>query len=460
MKQHKLQLLISVLAFGLIAGLAYIAWPGSGLKLLSVQSGSMAPSINRGALVFVRSVELTELNQSDVITFEHGETTVTHRLVDMTRAPSGHTALITKGDANPTRDDPIDSSRLVGRVDAHIPLLGYIADTLRNPYFLILLVYVPALLIIANEMLILFREIERIRASEAQHQEAEALYANTKVVPTKDGEGKVENRIPVLRSTNSLYIIMAVAAAGIVCLKTFSSLLTSANLQANTISALSEDVAAERISICIFPDHEALLSYAEMDALYPETSNAPIALSQPVPAGSYRAELESRDTSHAATHTPMQPNERWQAWFYSDGSSEPLTKSGFTDDLPDNETENVTTTDNTITFEQDVNGIRFAHEAYTSGLEIDSYGGRNFDELSFDEKRRVLWNSIHPECINLYPSDDEPDEATPSPTPSVVPSPSTTPTPSVTPEPSPEATLSPTTTPTPTVDNPIDATEQ
>jgi signal peptidase I len=130
------------------AGLVYIQ--ASGSKLMSVQSGSMVPSFSRGDLVAVKKVPVAELKLGDVITFanpKNTKQTITHRIVKHEKG-----LLQTKGDANPSEDQPISSSYIVGRVDHVVPFLGYGIDLVKQPIGLILIIYVPALGIIIEEL--------------------------------------------------------------------------------------------------------------------------------------------------------------------------------------------------------------------------------------------------------------------------------------------------------------------
>lgn len=57
--------------------------------------------------------------------------------------------------------------------------------------------------------------------------------------------------------------------------------------------------------------------------------------------------------------------------------------------------------DESATFTETVTAIRYAHNAFLTGLEKEQFGNRKFDELSEAEKRLVIWNSVHPGCITF-----------------------------------------------------------
>ncbi|HUS26782.1 MAG TPA: signal peptidase I [Nevskiaceae bacterium] len=133
--------------------LLWVSLPQSGWKALSVQTGSMRPAIGPGALVVVHRVAVESLQPGDVITYQKtAQQTVTHRLVRVDTRPGGTVQLIVKGDANAVADQPVYASQLVGRVAYHAPWLGHAADAVRTPLGLLIMLYVPALLIVADEL--------------------------------------------------------------------------------------------------------------------------------------------------------------------------------------------------------------------------------------------------------------------------------------------------------------------
>lgn len=135
-----------------ILALALIAPRFLGYQTLAVLSGSMEPNIGVGALVYAKDTDPAELEISDVITYRlSGSTLVTHRVVEI---HEDEKEVITKGDANDVNDAaPVSYEQIIGRVDFHIPLLGYISIYIKTPLgiaaicgvlaVLILLVFLP-----------------------------------------------------------------------------------------------------------------------------------------------------------------------------------------------------------------------------------------------------------------------------------------------------------------------------
>jgi signal peptidase len=96
-----------------------------GYKPMAVLSGSMEPNYHVGALVFVNTnIKAQDVRVGDVITFEMGESVVTHRVMDVAKEGNFFT---TKGDANENEDGfPVPFTSLIGQAWLHIPRIGRI----------------------------------------------------------------------------------------------------------------------------------------------------------------------------------------------------------------------------------------------------------------------------------------------------------------------------------------------
>ena len=106
-----------------------------------VISGSMEPAIRVNDLVVVH--EQSRYEVGDIITYETGNSVVTHRIIEKDAAH-----YITQGDANNTHDlNPVPENRVVGKVVAVIPGLGRFIEYLRTPLGMTCLVLVGFLLI-------------------------------------------------------------------------------------------------------------------------------------------------------------------------------------------------------------------------------------------------------------------------------------------------------------------------
>lgn len=131
-----------------------------GLQVFTVLSGSMEPTYHVGSLIYVKTVDYTELEVGDAITFMLDENTVaTHRIVAVVPDEDDPSVIRyrTKGDANDTEDgSPVHYKNVIGTPVFTIPYLGYVANFIQNPpgtyiaisggAILLLLVFLPDLL--------------------------------------------------------------------------------------------------------------------------------------------------------------------------------------------------------------------------------------------------------------------------------------------------------------------------
>ncbi|MFN2589002.1 MAG: signal peptidase I [Actinomycetota bacterium] len=105
-------------------------------RTFTVLSGSMAPAIPTGSMIFDREVDAAELAPGDIVTFHPpggAEKLVSHRVVRVEKTPAGR-LLVTRGDANGVVDDwriPAEGRGL--RYEFHVPYLGYVVGGLLTP---------------------------------------------------------------------------------------------------------------------------------------------------------------------------------------------------------------------------------------------------------------------------------------------------------------------------------------
>jgi len=104
-----------------------------GYSTFEVQTGSMADTINPGDWIVVKITKDVELN--DIITYTEKGEFITHRVVETYKDK-----YITQGDANSSKDDPINKEQIVGKVAKILPGLGIIRKTFFNPLVLITLI--------------------------------------------------------------------------------------------------------------------------------------------------------------------------------------------------------------------------------------------------------------------------------------------------------------------------------
>lgn len=79
-----------------------------GYSVLSTETGSMSPTIEKGDIVIIKIGD--EIKENDIITYQKENVLVTHRIVNI----NGDT-IIAKGDFNNTDDEPIKKDEVIGR---------------------------------------------------------------------------------------------------------------------------------------------------------------------------------------------------------------------------------------------------------------------------------------------------------------------------------------------------------
>ena len=131
-------LLISLVCVGIV-------WFPSilGYKAFSIETGSMAPTIKQGSMVYVEPCSnFEDYEVGDIVTFTDKikKQSFTHRIVSI---DSVNREFVTKGDANKIEDlDPTPAGLAVGKVRVSVPYLGYVAKALRSTAVRIILAVV------------------------------------------------------------------------------------------------------------------------------------------------------------------------------------------------------------------------------------------------------------------------------------------------------------------------------
>lgn len=93
-----------------------------GMRLYTVQTGSMAPTYPVGTVLIVEPVQFEDLSAGDVITYTSGNAVVTHRIVS---TDPEKRQFQTKGDNNNVTDSaPVSYDRVIGKVKTGIPYVG------------------------------------------------------------------------------------------------------------------------------------------------------------------------------------------------------------------------------------------------------------------------------------------------------------------------------------------------
>lgn len=133
-----------------------------GFSSAVVLSGSMADAIQPNDLIITKSQKTYEIG--DIIMFESGSATVTHRIID--RNAEGY---ITRGDANQTADEtPVPPEKVIGRVIAVIPKIGRVISFFATPLGMLILVLA---LLLAIELPSLARRRNQKKGEAEAHEE-------------------------------------------------------------------------------------------------------------------------------------------------------------------------------------------------------------------------------------------------------------------------------------------------
>lgn len=148
-----------------------------GLQPLQVLSGSMEPTYHVGSLIYVRSVDYTELEAGDVITFMLDEDTLaTHRIVEVVPDEEDPSVLRyrTKGDNNDAEDGGlVHYKNVVGTPVFSIPQLGYFLNYIQNPPGMYIAISAGAVLLLLVFIPDLFSDDEKKKKKKDESQGAE-----------------------------------------------------------------------------------------------------------------------------------------------------------------------------------------------------------------------------------------------------------------------------------------------
>lgn len=144
--------------------------PG-GVKTFVVQSGSMEPSIGTGSVVVVKGAESYAVG--DVITFGPRSKTkppTTHRILEVKEDGN----FVTKGDANEEEDiRTVSRYEVIGKVIVSIPWVGYAVAAAQKPWGFAVIVVIPAVIIIWEEIGKIRGEIRKKRDYAARVEKRE-----------------------------------------------------------------------------------------------------------------------------------------------------------------------------------------------------------------------------------------------------------------------------------------------
>lgn len=184
----------TILVFLIIIG-ALIAFSMLPIKnnyqVLTVMSGSMEPTIPVGSVIVVKPQPQYEAG--DIITFKTPGSTkkndfTTHRILEI-KTSNGITTFVTKGDANDDSDrEFIDRQDIVGKERFAVSLVGYLIGYIKTLPGLVLIIIIPAVIIVYEEIRKIHREAKDILARRKPRSGVAKKAVKTK----KDKKDKIE----------------------------------------------------------------------------------------------------------------------------------------------------------------------------------------------------------------------------------------------------------------------------
>ena len=113
-----------------------------GFRVYRVISGSMQPTLQIGDIIIIRKEKEYHIN--DIITYDTGLTTVTHRIKSI-----DNNGVVTKGDANDVNDDVFNVDKIVGKYFFRISMISLFSNIMiGNSVFIVLIVLFSSILIL------------------------------------------------------------------------------------------------------------------------------------------------------------------------------------------------------------------------------------------------------------------------------------------------------------------------
>ncbi|MGG5314920.1 signal peptidase I [Enterococcus sp. AZ072] len=120
-----------------------------GYRFYQVLTNSMAPQPDSpsrgfyaGDIVLVKMADGSQVKEGDIVTFQVGEGDryLTHRMVERLDELNGEKGdyIVTKGDANNSKDPPISADRIYGKVAFVIPKMGSVLNFVQENLWLCL----------------------------------------------------------------------------------------------------------------------------------------------------------------------------------------------------------------------------------------------------------------------------------------------------------------------------------
>lgn len=109
----------------ILAFFAVLSVGKTNIQMMAIMSDSMQPAYGRGDVVIFEKISAEELREGDILVFNRGNQTITHRIVDIKNEEDNITFIV-KGDNNDSPDEyQVSKNDVRGKVQIHGKYLGY-----------------------------------------------------------------------------------------------------------------------------------------------------------------------------------------------------------------------------------------------------------------------------------------------------------------------------------------------
>ena len=171
-----------------------------GIMPTSVESASMAPTFNKGDLIFIKEVDLYDIKVDDVITYytiiQGQRVRNTHRVTQVNEFDKTR-SFITKGDNNPVQDvEPAYASDIVGRWNnVKLAGMGNVLDFLRSRTGFFICIVIPMALFFLFELykfIVALVESKKTKISKEDEEEIKRKAIEEYLAKEKGAEASSE----------------------------------------------------------------------------------------------------------------------------------------------------------------------------------------------------------------------------------------------------------------------------
>ena len=164
---------VLLIVVGILIAITLLPIKGN-IKIYSVRTGSMEPSIPVGSMIVAQPQ--SKYQKEEIVTFlpynaNDKKDTITHRIVDVVESES-QVFYSTKGDANDEEDiGLINGNQIKGKVLLKVPALGYVIGYLKTLPGLILIIIIPTTIIVYEEVKKIKKEVAVVINNKRKNRE-------------------------------------------------------------------------------------------------------------------------------------------------------------------------------------------------------------------------------------------------------------------------------------------------